>query len=107
MGEISRLLDEALKDPDNASVYADQAQELLRFTKAPTGGGLGGGLNSYRGPQEHLNDNNIEEKINQSQATTQGGLNVVDPNTGKASKYGPGPRGYGTRRIEGDYGQSY
>ena len=76
MGEISRLLDEALKDPDNASVYADQAQELLRFVKASTGGGLGGGLNSYRGPQEHLNDDNIKEKINQSQATTQGGATV-------------------------------
>ena len=69
MGEISRLIDEALIDPKNASVYADQAQELLRFTKASTGGGY----TSYSGPQEHINDGDIEEKISQSQAATQGG----------------------------------
>jgi hypothetical protein len=104
MGEISRLLDEALTDPDNASVYADQAQELLRFTKASTGGGY----TSYSGPQEHISDSDIEEKVSQSQAATQGdGLNVVDPNTGETSKYGPGPRSYGTTRTEGDYRQGY
>jgi hypothetical protein len=96
------LLGEAIDDPDNATVHIDKAQELLRVTKAATSGGF----SSY-GPQRHI-DENIEKKVNQSQATSQGdGLNVVDPNTGEASKYGPGQSGYGTRRTEGDYGQGY
>jgi hypothetical protein len=64
MGEISRLLSKAIEDPKNATTYADQAQELLRFTKAATSGGF----SSYGGPQRHI-DNDIEEKVNQSQAS--------------------------------------
>jgi len=64
MGEISRLLSMAIEDPKNATTYADQAQELLRFTKAATSGGF----SSYGGPQRHI-DNDIEEKVNQSQAS--------------------------------------
>ena len=64
MGEISRLLGKAIEDPKNATTYAEQAQELLRFTKAATSGGF----SSYGGPQRHI-DNDIEEKVNQSQAS--------------------------------------
>jgi len=64
MGEISRLLGKAIEDPKKATTYADQAQELLRFTKAATSGGF----SSYGGPQRHIDDD-IEEKVNQSQAS--------------------------------------
>ena len=103
MGEISRLLSMAIEDPKNATTYADQAQELLRFTKAATSGGF----SSYGGPQRHIDDD-IKEKINQSQATAQGDeLMQMPRNNDGSPNYGPSPRGYGTNRTPGDYGQGY
>ena len=78
-------------------------ENLHKLYKGTSGGG---GFSSY-GAQGFIDDT-LKEGMTQSQATSQDdGLNVVNPNTGEASKYGPGSRGYGTSRTEGDYGQNY
>ena len=78
-------------------------ENLHKIYKGTSGSG---GFSSY-GAQGFIDDK-LKQGITQSQATSQDdGLNVVNPNTGEASKYGPGSRGYGTSRTEGDYGQNY
>jgi len=86
--------------------YMNAMNAIENLHKIYKGTSGSGGFNSY-GAQGFIDDT-LEEGMAQSRATTQGdGLNVVDPNTGEASKYGPGSRGYGTSRTPGDYGQGY
>jgi hypothetical protein len=83
----------------NAVTAAENLHKIYKGTS-------GGQFSSYNAPD--FIDNTLTEGITQAQATSQDdGLNVVNPNTGEASKYGPGSRGYGTSRTEGDYGQGY
>jgi hypothetical protein len=108
--ELRRLLEIAKSNTRGSDAYNNaiaEAQDLQSLVKGRSGGT---GLTSY-GPQEHIDSEEevrIRDGIARSQAATQGDeLNVIDPDTGRASKYGPGPRSYGTERTEGDYGQGY
>ena len=108
--ELSRLLEIAKSHPVGSKARNDavsSAQDLQSLVKGRSGGT---GFTSY-GPQEHIDseeEGRIRDGIEQSKAATPGDdLNVVDPDTGKTSKYGPGQSGYGTRRTPGDYSQGY
>lgn len=86
--------------------YMNAMNAIENLHKIYKGTSGSGGFSSY-GAQGFIDDT-LKEGMAQSQATSQDdGLNVVNPNTGEASKYGPGSRGYGTSRTEGDYGQNY
>ena len=96
--------------PQGEARYMNAVNAVENLHKIYNGTSGGGQFNSF-GAQGFI-DSTLREGITQSQATTQAttqgdGLNVIDPSTGKASRYGPGPRSYGTERTEGDYGQGY
>jgi hypothetical protein len=78
-------------------------ENLHKIYKGTSGGGQ---FSSY-GAQGFI-DNTLEEGITQAQATSQDNeLMQVPRNADGSPNYGPDSRGYGTRRTEGDYGQSY
>jgi hypothetical protein len=104
--ELLRQTQIARENAPDTPEYQNAINAIENLHKIYKGTSGGGGINSY-GAQDFI-DNMLKEGITQSQAATQGDeLNVVNPNTGESSKYGPGPRSYGTTRTEGDYGQGY